>query len=77
MYTKRAKEMQCDVQSCRHQLNRPPDLVEDVDGVTYLVFECLRCDVESASDSTQQARSTASSSSRLSGNVHKTDCFCG
>jgi len=43
MYTKRAKEMQCDVQSCRHQLNRPPDLVEDVDGVTYLVFECLRC----------------------------------
>jgi hypothetical protein len=43
MYTKRAKEMQCDVQSCRHQLNRPPDLVEDVDGVTYLVFECLQC----------------------------------
>ena len=43
MHRKRAKEMQFDVQPCRHQLKRPPDLLEDVDGVTYLVFECLRC----------------------------------
>src|ERR1700747_704899 len=25
---------------CRHQLMRPPDLVTDADGVSYLLFEC-------------------------------------
>ncbi len=35
--------MEFDVQPCRHQLKRPPDLVKDADGVSFLLFECLRC----------------------------------
>jgi len=35
--------MQSDLQPCRHQLKRPPDLVKDVDGVPFLLFECLVC----------------------------------
>jgi hypothetical protein len=35
--------MQSDLQPCRHQLKRPPDLVKDVDGVSFLLFECLVC----------------------------------
>jgi hypothetical protein len=33
------------MQPCRHQLTRPPDLV-DVDGVSYLLFECILCGCE-------------------------------
>jgi hypothetical protein len=35
--------MQRDLQSCRHQLKRPPDLVTDVGGTSYLLFECILC----------------------------------
>jgi len=28
---------------CKHQLNRPPDLVEDGAGDTLLLYECLIC----------------------------------
>ena len=35
--------MQFDLQPCQHQLNRPPDLVTDAEGVSYLVFECILC----------------------------------
>ena len=33
--------MQFDLQPCHHQLNRPPDLVRDAEGVSYLVFNCI------------------------------------
>jgi hypothetical protein len=33
--------MPLDVQPCRHLLNRPPDLVTDAEGVSYLLFECV------------------------------------
>ena len=32
-----------DSRPCRHQLKRPPDLVTDVEGVSYLLFECILC----------------------------------
>jgi hypothetical protein len=35
--------MEVDEQPCRHQLERPPDLVTDVGGVSYLLFECVLC----------------------------------
>jgi hypothetical protein len=35
--------MQFALQPCRHQLHRPPDLVTDVGGFSYLLFECLLC----------------------------------
>jgi hypothetical protein len=35
--------MQFDLQPCPHQLNRPPDLVTDAEGVSYLVFESILC----------------------------------
>jgi len=35
--------MQFDLQTCRHCLRRPPGLVTDTDGVSYLVFECVLC----------------------------------
>jgi len=41
--TKDGIEMKFDAQSCRHQLKRPPDLVSDSEGVSYLLFECLLC----------------------------------
>ncbi len=41
--TKHSLEMQFDLKTCRHQLKRPPDLVTDVDGVSYLMFECILC----------------------------------
>ena len=28
---------------CTHTLKRQPDLVTDVEGVSYLIFECLTC----------------------------------
>jgi len=37
--------MQFDLQPCQHQLTRPPDLI-DVDGVSYLLFECILCGCE-------------------------------
>ena len=38
--------MQPDCQPCRHQLKRPPDVVTDVEGVSYLLFECMLCGCE-------------------------------
>ena len=38
--------MQAAVESCRHQLKRPPDLVTDAGGVSYVLFECLLCGCE-------------------------------
>lgn len=38
--------MPFDVQPCRHQLDRPPEVTSDVDGVSYLVFECVLCGCE-------------------------------
>jgi len=35
--------MQFDLKPCRHQLKRPPDLVKDGEGVSYLLFECILC----------------------------------
>ena len=35
--------MQFDLQPCQHQLNCPPDLVTDAEGVSYLVFEYIVC----------------------------------
>ena len=32
--------------ACQHQLSRPPELVTDVEGVSYLLFECLLCGSE-------------------------------
>ena len=32
--------------ACKHQLSRPPEVVTDVDGVRYLLFECLLCNCE-------------------------------
>ena len=44
--TKDGIEMKVDVQPCRHQLNRPPDLVTDSEGTSYLLFECFLCGCE-------------------------------
>jgi len=33
---------------CTHTLRRPPDLVTDVAGVSYLLFDCLTCGCEVA-----------------------------
>ena len=33
---------------CTHALKRPPDLVTDTAGVSYLLFECLTCGCEVA-----------------------------
>jgi hypothetical protein len=41
-----AGRQRIDGQSCRHQLDRPPELASDVDGVSYLVFECVLCGCE-------------------------------
>jgi len=41
--TKDRLGFQADRQPCRHQLKRPPDLVTDAEGVSYLLFECLLC----------------------------------
>jgi hypothetical protein len=41
--TKERLRMHFDLEPCRHQLKRPPDLVKDVDGVSYLIFECIPC----------------------------------
>ena len=41
--TKDGVRMQFDLQTCRHQRKRPPDLVTDTEGVFYLVFECVLC----------------------------------
>ena len=35
--------MQSDLQRCRHQLKRPPDLVTDGEDISYLLFECILC----------------------------------
>jgi hypothetical protein len=35
--------MKSDLQPCRHQLKRPPDLVTDSEGISYLLFECVLC----------------------------------
>lgn len=35
--------MDADPKPCHHQLKRPPELVTDVEGTLYLVFECLLC----------------------------------
>jgi hypothetical protein len=35
--------MQSDPEPCHHQLERPPDLVTDVGGISYLLFECILC----------------------------------
>jgi len=35
--------MQSDLQSCQHQLKRPPDLVTDDEGISFLLFECILC----------------------------------
>lgn len=35
--------MQPYLKPCQHQLARPPDLVTDSDGVSYLLFECVLC----------------------------------
>ncbi len=40
--------MQFDLQPCRHQLTRPPDLVTGADGVSYLLFECMLCGCETS-----------------------------
>jgi hypothetical protein len=31
------------MKACRHQLKRPPDFVTDVEGISYLLFECVLC----------------------------------
>jgi hypothetical protein len=41
--TKEGLRMHFDLQPCRHQLRRPPDLVKDDDGASYLIFECILC----------------------------------
>ena len=33
---------------CTHTLRRPPDLVTDAAGVSYLLFDCLTCGCEVA-----------------------------
>jgi hypothetical protein len=38
--------MAADRKACHHQLSRPPDLVTDVEGTVYLIFECLLCGCE-------------------------------
>jgi len=38
-----SKRMNAAPKGCHHQLRRPPDLVTDVEGTLYLVFECLLC----------------------------------
>jgi len=35
--------MDADSKPCHHQLERPPDLVTDSEGVSYLLFECFLC----------------------------------
>ena len=35
--------MQANSKPCRHQLKRPPDFVTDVEGISYLLFECVLC----------------------------------
>jgi hypothetical protein len=35
--------MDVDSKPCHHQLQRPPDLVSNGEGVSYLLFECLLC----------------------------------
>jgi len=38
--------MQFDLQPCRQRLERPPELVTDTDGISYLLFECMLCGCE-------------------------------
>lgn len=35
--------MEANLERCRHQLKRAPDLVTDVEGRSYLLFECVLC----------------------------------
>ncbi len=35
--------MDADSMPCHHQLKRPPDLVTDSEGVSYVLFECFLC----------------------------------
>jgi hypothetical protein len=41
--TKDALGWPSDFRPCHHQLKRPPDLVTDGEGVSYLLFECFLC----------------------------------
>ena len=41
--TKERLRMHFDPEPCPHQLRHPPDLVKDLDGVSYLIFECILC----------------------------------
>jgi len=38
--------MEFDLHRCPHRLSRPPDLVTDVEGLSYLLFECILCGCE-------------------------------
>ena len=35
--------MNSPAQPCHHQLDRPPELIADVEGGSYLLFECVLC----------------------------------
>ena len=61
--------MQFDLKPCRHHLKRPSDLVTDIEGVSYLQFECITLRVWDRSEARFGARSTVSSWSCLVGGV--------
>jgi hypothetical protein len=35
--------MHSDAKPCHHQLSRPPELITDIEGTSYLLFECVLC----------------------------------